>query len=308
MVKEWVEKDMFTNGLDSIVSEVLKKREIDKYHILGGLDPNAIVLDIGKSVLKIAKMDPFFAEMHMNALEDIHNTLSKIDVAPKLMFQDYHNGYVISEFDKIEKCSKNVSSYEAGCALGRAHRALENIEVRKAFPWDGFYGEKSEFLCIVPMVKNEYIKNTAIGLLGYISDYGTKRNKVQYIHRDLNPDNILKDSKNIYLIDWDMAYGGYIQDDVAMSICCLAPLAQEYGRSLMEHCKDFLRGYNIYNDQDWSTLYSQELISAIALAGLRQGVSGWFSDRGNLSEKYWDNILKRMSIALSLCHDLSCIN
>ena len=47
------------------------------------------------------------------------------------------------------------------------------------------------------------------------------------------------------------------------------------------------------------------MISSIAIAGLRQGISGWFSDKGNLSAAYWKNIIKRMEIALVLCKSLS---
>lgn len=296
---------MHKRKIDSIVSKILEKRGIKEYQIISGLDPTAMVLDIGKSVLKIAEMDMFYAEMHMHALEDIHYALSQIHVAPQLMYMDYIDGYVITEFEKIEKSEEIVSSFEAGCALGKAHSALKNIEVRKAFPWDGFYGEKAEFLCIVPLVKNDFIRKTAHELLKYVTVCRKESEHAQYIHRDLNPNNIIKSPQYTYLIDWDMAYGGYIQDDVAMSICCLGPMAQERGISLESHCENFLNGYKEHNNVERVYLESEVLISAVALAGLRQGVSGWFSDRGNLSEAYWINIMKRMEISLSLCINLN---
>lgn len=291
--------------INFMIRKLLKEREIKEYHIISGLDPTAVVLDIGKSVLKVAEIDMFYAEMHMHALKDIHQALSQVHVAPQLIDIYYDNGYVISEFEKIEKSEEVVSSYEAGCALGKAHSALKNIEVKKAFPWDGFYGEKAEFLCTVPLVKNEFIRKTAHELLGYITVCGKETEHIQYIHRDINPNNIIKSPQYTYLIDWDMAHGGYIQDDVAMSICCLGALAQESGVGLESHCRNFLDGYREHNNVDWANSKSEVMISAVALAGLRQGVSGWFSDKGNLSAIYWVNIIRRMEISLSLCRSLS---
>lgn len=285
-----------------IISELLNKNnnEIGKL-IKGGMDPNAILWDKGNSILKITKMEKFYSEMHINAICQIHKILAPIHVAPRLLYIDYVDGYVISEFEKIIHSGDILTSYEAGNVLGKAHVALKDVEVKKAFSWSGFYGEKSEFSCVVPLVKDVYIRETGYKLLDYITNRKLEGRKSQYIHRDLNPGNIIKSFSYIYLIDWDMTYGGYIEDDVAMSICCLGTL--EFGQisSLISHCDEFLRGYRLQNDVDWASRESSILISAIALAGLRQGVSGWFSDKGDLSAAYWDNIRNRMEISLLLC-------
>jgi len=287
--------------MDKNISQLLINRNISNYRIISGHDPNAIVFDIGNRILKITKMNQFYAEMHMGALYDIHNALTPIHVTPKLMSVDYINGYVVTEFEKVKNTGEVISSNEAGRALGKAHCALKDVKVRKSYPWDGFYGEKQEFSCVIPMVKNEFIRETAYELLDYIKNRMLNNAKIQYVHRDLNPGNIIKSKEYVYLIDWDMAYGGYIVDDIAMSICCLGAVAIEQGESLTRHCKDFLIGYMSENQVKWDDKDSSELVSAIALAGLRQGVSGWFSDKGNLSATYWKHILKRMEISLLLC-------
>ena len=121
------------------------EEELKKYKIISGLDPNAMVLDTGITIIKVAKMESFYAEMHINALQDIHDILSRIKVAPKLMYIEYRDGYVVSEFEKIEQSDKIASSYEVGCALGKAHNALKTLKLEKLFRGMVFMERKMNF-------------------------------------------------------------------------------------------------------------------------------------------------------------------
>ena len=129
---------------------------------------------------------------------------------------------------------------------------------------------------------------------------------VHYIHRDLNPGNILKTSSGVYLIDWDMSHGGHREDDVAMSICCLASMV-EGEKTFSSFCKEFLNGYRRRIPAEWAVYNSPTMVSAIALAGLRQAVSGWFSDKGCMEGLYWDKYTKKAGYLYGIMYGQDCV-
>ncbi|MDF2943092.1 MAG: Phosphotransferase enzyme family [Herbinix sp.] len=289
----------YNNQLLNIASQnIIYDVPLSKWKLLKGLDPNNCIWDIGCSIVKISYMDDFYAEMHIEALSNIHSALAPIGVAPKLDWIAHKSPYIISVYEKIE-FKEEPSAFESGEALAKAHIALEYIPIRKSFPWDGFYGEPDEFRFLIPLIKDVNIHSKSKLLLDTIT-CRPHTNPVHYIHRDLNPGNIIKSDSGVYIIDWDMTHGGHREDDVAMSLCCLANITNSNFEAL-SFCREFLNGYRKQINADWAIIDSPVMISSIALAGLRQAVSGWFSDKGNMSAHYWPNILNRLDFAVNVC-------
>lgn len=103
--------------------------------------------------------------------------------------------------------------------------------------------------------------------------FRTHTDFIHYLHRDLNPTNIIYQTNHVKFIDWDMAYPGYREDDVAMSLICLLDNCAK-GDEIFWANK-FLFGYHKIFSQSWVSLQSEILRAAIAIAGLRQAVAGW---------------------------------
>lgn len=263
---------------------------------LGGLDTNSAVWDVGERIVKAHRMPSFRARMLMRALQDIHACLSPRHLAPQLISMSYDDSTLVMEFERIE-VSGIASPSEVGFALGKAHAYLERMPIKRTLAWSGFYGEFHEFRFLVPLVEDDTIRKQAERVLP-LSQYRERTEPVHYIHRDLNPENVLKAGERAYLIDWEMAYGGHREDDVAMAICCLADSC-EAGKE-REIAINFLKGYRQTSSAAWTVLEHPVLRSAIALAGLRQAVAGWFSDEGDTSASYWLNIRNRLKTACIL--------
>ena len=280
------------------IHEILQRDwQRDDWEKLHGLDPNNQVWCRRGMILKITSIEKFYALMLKDALADIHSALAPLKVVPALLWITYKEPYLITGFEKLEEIGTS-SAFAIGMTLAKAHCGLENIPVRKTYPWIGFYGEPHEFKMLIPHVKDTQIRTKAKYLLSKIT-IRNHTNLVHYIHRDMNPSNVINTKNGVFLIDWDMAHGGYRIDDVAMAICCLAQ--QDDTCLLMDFYSEFIEGYRQYIRVDWADCSSAELLSAIALAGLRQAVAGWFTDKGDLSGLYWPNILKRLDTAIELC-------
>lgn len=263
---------------------------------LGGLDTDSAVWEVDGRIVKAHRVPPFRARMLMRALHDIHACLSPRHLAPRLISMSYDGTTFVMEFERVEASGIALPA-EVGFALGKAHTHLEHIPIKSTLAWTGFYGEFHEFRFLVPLVEDAAIRQQAERILG-LSQYRERTDPVHYIHRDLNPSNVLRTSENVYLIDWEMAYGGHREDDVAMAICCLADLC-ETGEE-KDLANGFLEGYRQALAVAWAELEHPVLRSAIALAGLRQAVAGWFSDGGDTSASYWPNIRNRLKTACIL--------
>lgn len=287
------------NGYYSFERAILPLQyPINNWKIIGkGLDTNNRVFERNNLILKITFIESFYSSMYVNALNDIHATLHPLNIAPKLQWMKYREPYLITIFDKLETVGY-PTAFEIGETLAKAHIALQEIPVKKSYPWIGFYGTPDEFKIIIPQITHQEIRKKSEILLSKAEKYQIVETH-QYIHRDLNPTNIIKTNNGLNIIDWDMAHGGYCIDDLAMSICCLAPYKNN--ESLLDFYFEFINGYRQYKNKEWICTYEKNIIPAIAIAGLRQAVGGWFTDKGDLSNSYWPNIMNRLNTSIKLC-------
>lgn len=267
-----------------------------EWSLLGGLDRNSVVWDAGEKVVKVRQISPFEAKMLMRALSDIHSKLAPAHLVPRLLSIQYDGRLLVSVFERISVVG-SLEPTEVGFVLGRAHSLLAGVPVRKTSAWSGYYGEYREFRFLIPIIEDESIRQRAEQLLPIACNRELTQ-PVHYIHRDLNPNNVLVATDGIRLIDWDMTHGGHREDDVAMALCCLSDLSIAGAEVVL--AADFLHGYREALPTVWSRLDHPLLRSAIALAGLRQAVAGWFSDEGDTSAKYWKNIHRRLEAACTL--------
>lgn len=264
---------------------------------LGGLDTDSLVWQVGSSVVKATSMLPFQAQTHAVMLRQIHGALAPEGLAPALLFCEYDGERLVSIFEFLVPIA-DASPRAIGEALGRAHAILVRMPVRSSRPWVGFYGEWPEFSKLVPLMKDRSLQRSASQLLPLTVNRDHTAQS-HYIHRDLGLSNTVRTQSAIALIDWDMAHAGYAIDDLAMTISCLG--ADFLGK--VHPCQlasEVLEGYAHANAASRVGLAQPEFISAIALAGLRQAVAGWYSDQGDTTAPYWPNIRKRLSVACEL--------
>ncbi|MEA2173470.1 MAG: hypothetical protein QOD00_1062 [Blastocatellia bacterium] len=263
---------------------------------LGGLDTYSATWGVGPCVVKARRINEFEGRMLLHSLSDIHAALSASRLAPRLLSIHYDGEALFCEYERVETVGP-ASPHEAGFALARAHELLVNVPVRHTLAWTGFYGEYDEFKFLVPLVEDAPIRRLAGRLLPH-----TKRREhtspARYIHRDLNPTNLLKAADGVRLIDWEMAHGGHAEDDVAMSLCCLADGCREGEEAAI--ALEFLKGYGTAAPAQWLSLDHPALRAAVALAGLRQAVAGWFSDEGETTADYWPHVRHRLATACRL--------
>jgi len=267
-----------------------------KWQPLAGLDSDSAVWEVEGRIVKARRLSPFRAGMLKTALSDIHAALAPAGLTPRLLSITYHDDILVSEFERIDATGP-AHPGEIGFALGCCHRLLAAVSIRSTVAWTGFYGEFQEFRFLVPLVTDNSLRERATRLLP-AARYREHTEPVHYIHRDLNPMNVLKGARGVRILDWEMAYGGHREDDVAMAICCLAD--SSVAGSEEGIATEFLAGYRISLPTPWATLSHPLLRSAIALAGLRQAVAGWFTDEGDTSASYWPNIRKRLETACQL--------
>ena len=150
---------------------------------------------------------------------------------------------------------------------------------------------------MIPLVEDLYIRDFAKKLLP-LTFNRPHTGKIHYIHRDLNPGNVLVTTKGACIIDWNMTHFNYREDDVAMTICCLCDNCEDNIETTI--ASKFLEGYYSIIREDWCELNHPILKAAIAIAGLRQAVSGWYTDQGDTSLSYWKNIYHRIKTACTL--------
>jgi aminoglycoside phosphotransferase (APT) family kinase protein len=118
------------------------------------------------------------------------------------------------------------------------------------------------------------------------------------VHRDLHRNNVLRSTDGILLLDWDMSHVGRTDDDLATTVCCVVADSDPADRSA--DAARLVAAYREETGVDWALLEHPRLRASIALAGLRQGVAGWYSDEGDTSAGYWPRIRRRMHVAAEL--------
>ena len=262
----------------------------------GGENTSSSVWRYGNSIVKVWKQNQFYLEMLASSLLAIHTHLALSNLAPILHSIEIIDGCLIGIFENLP----NTGVYEisqVGCTLAKAHSILETIPVVSSYPWSGFYGEYNEFSFLVPNITDNELNSTA-SLLLPLTKSRENTNMAHYLHRDLNPNNVIAYEGSLKIIDWDMNHPGFREDDLAMSLICLMDKC-EYGQEQI-FAETFLSGYKKVLPAEWASLEHNIFRSAIALASLRQGVAGWYSDEGKTSASYWPNIRHRVKVAACL--------
>lgn len=267
-----------------------------EWKALPGMDGHAAIWDVGDRVVKAKTIGAFRASLLVRMLGDVHGALAPARLAPALLASSYDNGVLVMELEKLAP-TWSPGPRDVGVALARAHARLASVPVRGSHPWVGFYGEAPELRFLVPLVEDRALREGAQTLLGPAARSGHTE-PAHTIHRDLNAGNVVGTPDGLRLLDWDMAHGGHREDDVAM---CLLFLADECGvQGIEDRAAAWLAGYRGVIAADWAELGHPVLRSALAVAGLRQAVGGWFADEGHLSAPYWRRIRARLEAACRL--------
>jgi serine/threonine protein kinase len=249
-------------------------------------------------IIKIWNQSNFNLQILARTLANIHKFLSCAHLVPKLDSLSFAtDNHLIGIFEYLEPCEERFDPEAVGMTLAKVHLALETVPIGGTLSWVGFYGEYDEFKFLTPYVTDNSIKEVANFLLPYCK-FRTHTDFIHYLHRDLNPTNIIYQPNHIRFIDWDMAYPGFREDDVAMSLICLLDNCAN-GDEIVWANK-FLFGYQKIFPQSWVSLQSEILRAAIAVSGLRQAVAGWYTDQGDTTAGYWINIRHRINVAALL--------
>ena len=71
----------FINAATDILCSIL---DTGNWTLLNGLDPGNRVWDTGDEIVKVTRLEKFYAMMQIDSLTDIHTALAPLRVAPRL--------------------------------------------------------------------------------------------------------------------------------------------------------------------------------------------------------------------------------
>lgn len=265
---------------------------------LGGLDVTTLVLGAGPDVVVKGRLvDRFEATAAQAALERVHGALAPVGLAPRLLDCRPADGVLLSAYERLADTGLPATPAEAGTALAQAHAVLRAVPTCRVEAWVGYYGEFEQFRFLVDHVEDEPIRRLGLALLP-LTRTRPRTEPITWLHRDLSPGNIVKTPLGPALIDWDMAHPGHGEDDVAMALCTLADGAAA-GEDV-EMAAAFLAAYAAESGAPWAQPGHPVVTSAVALAGLRQAVAGWYNERGDTAAPHWANLRHRIEVAQRL--------
>lgn len=267
--------------------------------VLPGLDPTSVSWVCADGlVAKCSRIAPFRAALLRRTQQAVHNALAPIGVTPTLHEAAYDRERRL--FTALFSWHEPVGPAEAadiGATLAAAHEGLAGVTETATFPWIGFYGEQAEFGAVLPGVADPEVRELGERLLPYAAR-PPRADALQLVHRDLHRNNVVRAGDGIKLIDWDMAHLGRVDDDLAATVCCV--VADSPDEAITADAASLVGAYRSRTGAAWADLEHPALRAAIALAGLRQGVAGWYTDEGDTSARYWPRIRQRMRIAVAL--------
>jgi hypothetical protein len=246
-------------------------------------------------VVKFSPLTRFEATMLGRTLEEVHAALAPAGLAPAVRLVCYDGAHLGTVCSKVGDGPSSFTPEAVGGALARCHALLAGIPARWSSPWVGFYGEYAEFRAVVPAVEDDELRTLGTALLPHarrMPDWATG----QYVHRDLHPANVLAGPQGPCFVDWDMVHIGTPLDDLAMTALMWAADGVADTR---ETVAAVLAGYGAV-DGRCLDLDSTPMRQALAVAGLRQGIGGWFTDEGRCEAPYWHYIRRRIRAAVEL--------
>lgn len=262
---------------------------------LPGRDGISDVYAVGDSVVKLSPMTTFEATMLGRTLEEVHAALAPHGLAPAVRLVCYDGAHLGTVCSRVDEHPSSLPPEAVGGALARCHALLAGIPARWSSPWVGFYGEYAEFRAVIPAVEDDELRTLGTALLPHARrtpDWATSH----YVHRDLHPANVLAGPQGPCFVDWDMVHVGTPLDDLAMTALMWAADGAADARDTVAR---ILTGYRAVDDRS-PALDSTPMRQALAVAGLRQGIGGWFTDEGRCEAPYWPYIRRRIRAAVEL--------
>jgi aminoglycoside phosphotransferase (APT) family kinase protein len=263
---------------------------------LPGRDGVSRVHAVDDRVVKVSPMAEFEATMLSRTLEDVHAVLAPHGLAPSVELICYDGSLLGTVFSRIDGRSAPPPTPKAvGGALARCHTLLADLPARWSTPWVGFYGEYQEFRSVVPAVEDDELRELGIALLPHARrrlDDSVRH----YVHRDLHPANVVAGPHGPCFVDWDLVHVGTPLDDLAMTALMWAAESTAEPSSTVGR---MLAGYRAEGGRT-PELNSTPMRQALAVAGLRQGIGGWFTDEGRCDAPYWPYIRRRIRTAVRL--------
>ncbi len=247
-------------------------------------------------VVKFTRTSAVVAAETADRLQRVHDALCPEGLAPALIAARVVNEGLLTIYTRGE-CMGSANFGEIGKTLACAHAILAGVPVSSPSTWIGHIGEAEDFEQSLEQVSDQELADSGKHLIE-LARRAASPDPIQYVHRDLHPCNILKVRKHIWLIDWEMSYGGTVIDDVAMTVCLLCD--NRPPSTWKPIARSFLAAYRKESGAVWADLTNSRLQAAIAVAGLRQGIAGWITDGGDVSGPYWPNLRHRTRVALKL--------
>jgi len=270
--------------------------ELLNLFLLKGNNSNSFVIKNQEYVFKFWKGSAFELEILLSNLLEVSRALSPSGLTPEIKHWVQLDEYliVIFKYYHFKEFKTNISSiFKAGQILAKAHTLLKDTNnTGKSISWSGFYGQQDEFRALIKNINHKIIFYHSSKLIDLCKK--NYRTPMHLLHRDLNPSNIKTVKSKLQIIDWDLSHVGYREDDIAMSLICLL---DDVDKNFIKLAEAFFEGYKSVINYEWLGLKDQNIISSIALSGLRQAVSGWYSDKGNTSAYYWEKIMHRIKVS-----------
>lgn len=246
-------------------------------------------------VVKVRPCSPFEAEHLVGCFTSLNRHLVPLLLAPKVR-RTLHDGTTFATvFDFVEGTAQMSDLGAVGTALGRAHVALQGHTTR-TLPWTGNFGERFEFKRLLDAMPHGELRDAGLNLVTRVNR-SEPPGPVTLVHRDAHPRNVVWRAPGCpVFLDWDLAHTGSAIDDLAMTALMWAtdvprgdPLKAV--STIVNGYRSVAGSFQFTEDDFWD---------AFAIAGLRQGIAGWYTDEGDTSAVYWPFVRNRTLMAANM--------
>jgi aminoglycoside phosphotransferase (APT) family kinase protein len=264
---------------------------------LAGRDGASDVYAVGDQVVKLRALTPFEARLLAIAFTDVHGALAPTGLAPELHMMCYDGEVFATSCELVTEPvpALRPAPEDLGAALAEVHLHMAGVPGRSTQPWIGYYGEHHEFSMITPSIEDDELRELGTRLLPH-AVRGDVPGPVHYVHRDVHPGNVVIGGRGPCFVDWDLVHIGSALDDLAMTTCLWAAETDAPASDTAERIID---GYAKAGHTRYA-LDAEPFRSAVALAGLRQGVGAWYSDEGACDAPYWPWVRRRIRAAVEI--------
>ena len=217
-----------------------------------------------------------------------HQKAAEVAIAPKLLYYDLKLGFSLSEWIASQPLQDSfqpaVLSHQLATTLSKLHRA--NITGNRIHVFDKIQAIIDDYQQSL-VIHNQVIDTTIAQFQVIKSVYPFEAEDLVPCHGDLNPSNILTDSQQIYLIDWEAAHIGNRYVD-------LAAICNSFFRT-KEDEQAFLEQYlgHPASETEEAKLYLMRICSRLLYALLMLHLA----DKGRPSDTPLDSNMEGMTLA-----------